>query len=406
MKKRLSALLVCLAALAAISGCDAILEDDTLVVTAHEKPTSASPDSETVVSTFAQLKEQALGFIMQREEVGYLRVNSYEGSIETDVKRVCSEIMKDDPYGAYAVLNMQGQANNIVSYWQVEINITYKSGVTKEQLDDIIPVSAPRYLESILQDRLENYAPSLTVLAKNLDLSQSEALDMINRIYYENPMVIVMLPLTSPPEFYPDHGPDRIIQFTFDYSKESTTLTAMEDALKNKVLQLAAKASGAKDSDTLLSLCELLMDITKFDSATAGSGDYSTQNIAATAYGALIAGSAVGEGYAMAYKALCDELGIESYVVLGTLGGERHAWNIVNVDGWYYHIDVSMCDVNGIETAFLKSDAEMKKTYSWDTGKYKPCNGSLTYNDIAGGDETPSAGTESPSPGSEHHTST
>jgi transglutaminase/protease-like cytokinesis protein 3 len=87
----------------------------------------------------------------------------------------------------------------------------------------------------------------------------------------------------------------------------------------------------------------------------------------------------VGEGYAMAYKALCDELGLECYVVQGTYNARPHAWNIVGIDGSYYHVDVAMCDVNGMSTAFLKKDSDMKKKYTWDASKYKVCDGPLTY---------------------------
>ena len=59
-----------------------------------------------------------------------------------------------------------------------------------------------------------------------------------------------------------------------------------------------------------------------------------------------------------------------------------HAWNIVSLQGDYYHVDVAMGDVNGIETAFLKTDEDFMERYTWDMDNTVKCNGPLTYEDI------------------------
>lgn len=391
MIKRITTVLLCLAALLVIPGCSSILDGNVSSVTAHEKPTAAATDSVIEASTYDELKTQILGFVRLHEPTGIIRVNSYDGNLQADVNRACNEIVNDDPLGAYAVSKISGIATPIVSYDEVQITIDFND-VTKDQIDNIITVSTLRYLKSDLQTTLSGYAPSLTIVAKDIPLTSDDALNIIKQIYYSNPMDIVMLPITTPPKFYPDHGPDRIIVFTFGYRYEASTLTAMQEALKSKVEHIAESVTGNNDGAILLSLCQRLMSITDYDTATAESGDISDQNISATAYGALVTGSAVGEGYAMAFKALCDELGIECYVVTGTHIGVKHAWNIVMLEGNYYHIDVSMCDVNGIATAFLKNDTEMKKYYSWDTSSYKVCNGPITYASL-----TSSLATTSPS---------
>jgi transglutaminase/protease-like cytokinesis protein 3 len=288
--------------------------------------------------------------------------------------------MSDDPVGAYAALNITGEAIQIVSYYQVKINITYK--VTKEQLDSIKSIRTIPYLQSDLQDVLSEYEPSAVVRENGIVLTEENVLRYVRQVYYKNPMEIVMLPVTTV-DFYPNHGQNRIIKFTFGYTRyEPTTLRAMEISLKNTVKNIAESVSGGEDA-ILLSFCQHLIDNVEYDTKTAESGEYSDQNIAATAYGALVNGSAVGEGYAMAFKALCDELGLSCDVVLGQLNGKPHAWNIVTLGYYSYHIDVSMCDTNGIETAFLLSDTEMAESYTWDRTAYKSCsNGPLTYEQV------------------------
>ncbi|SHI05799.1 hypothetical protein SAMN02745823_02138 [Sporobacter termitidis DSM 10068] len=385
MKKRIAALLLCLAALGIFPGCASILNGSVTYVTPHEQTASSSPQSVIVANTYEELKARALDFVKQHAETGSIQVNSYSGDdLQADIDRICGEIIKNDPLGAYAVDGMTGSARQIFTHFDIVFRIDYRKNVTEKQMNDIISVWTLRSLRSDLQSKLSDYATSLTVLSKGTDLAtRDDAQELVRQIYYENPMDIVMLPVISV-EFYPDQATDKIIEFTFGYRYASSILTAMEEALQNNVKQFAVEVTGDDDGAILLSLAQRVMDVTEYDKTADSSGDDIDQNVSATAYGALVTGKAASEGYAMAYKALCDELGLESYVVIGTLNGQSHAWNIVALEDSYYHIDVSMCDVNGISTAFLKSDTEMKKNYSWDTSKYKACNGPLTYNSLSG----------------------
>lgn len=72
------------------------------------------------------------------------------------------------------------------------------------------------------------------------------------------------------------------------------------------------------------------------------------------AYGALVEGKAVCEGYAEALQCLLQRVGIQSIEVFGyginpTTGiGEPHAWNIVRIDGEYYLTDLTWNDQDTI----------------------------------------------------------
>ncbi len=54
-------------------------------------------------------------------------------------------------------------------------------------------------------------------------------------------------------------------------------------------------------------------------------------DVAHTAYGALVDGSAVCDGYATAFKMLLNKAGIDSEVVSGLGNGGGHAWNVVRI---------------------------------------------------------------------------
>lgn len=66
---------------------------------------------------------------------------------------------------------------------------------------------------------------------------------------------------------------------------------------------------------------------------------------APTAYGAIVDGSAMCEGYAFAFSYLCTAAGIENYVVSGTNSkGEPHLWNKAVCGGEWYNVDCTWDD--------------------------------------------------------------
>lgn len=100
-----------------------------------------------------------------------------------------------------------------------------------------------------------------------------------------------------------------------------------------------------------------------------------------TAYGALIQGDAVCDGYAEAFKYLLDKLEIENVLIFGEgneegtfIGEINHAWNLVMVDGQYKHFDVTWNDddVNQrVRYTFYNQDNEfMDDTHQWDMEYY------------------------------------
>ncbi|MDR2532031.1 MAG: dockerin type I domain-containing protein [Oscillospiraceae bacterium] len=88
-----------------------------------------------------------------------------------------------------------------------------------------------------------------------------------------------------------------------------------------------------------------------------------------TAYGALVNGTAVCDGYSKAYMYLLNRVGVENRIITGTARNVPHAWNVVKIDGAWYHVDVTFndplinnqFDLHGrvSHTFFLLSDAAL-----------------------------------------------
>lgn len=73
-----------------------------------------------------------------------------------------------------------------------------------------------------------------------------------------------------------------------------------------------------------------------------------------TVIGTLLNGTAICEGYSVTFKYLCDYLGIDCIVV--TSDEMDHAWNMVEVDGEWYYVDVTWADTGPNEYFLMGSD--------------------------------------------------
>lgn len=102
--------------------------------------------------------------------------------------------------------------------------------------------------------------------------------------------------------------------------------------------------------------------------STAAAEDHASHPLAFTAYGALVEGSAVCEGYAKALQLLLNSVGISCITVTGRLSSEGHMWNMVRIGGDWYNTDVTSDDGELLYHRFFnQTDAYMLgATYEYD----------------------------------------
>ncbi|MFS0873509.1 transglutaminase domain-containing protein [Paenibacillus xylanilyticus] len=96
-----------------------------------------------------------------------------------------------------------------------------------------------------------------------------------------------------------------------------------------------------------------------------------------TAYDGLVTGSTVCQGYSLLAYRMLERVGIDNRIVEGTAGDQLHAWNIVNLDGKWYHMDTTWDDPTPDRRGkvshnyYLLSDDEMARDHIWSgKGKY------------------------------------
>ena len=133
-----------------------------------------------------------------------------------------------------------------------------------------------------------------------------------------------------------------LLQFTMNADERAEAV----DAFNHTVTTLLAQRPNTDDDYEIeLFLHDRLLQICTYDNRAAASSSDVYAN-AYSAYGALVEGKAVCEGYAKAMQILLNAASIPTTVVLGNAveDGEPHMWNLTMINGHYYYLDPTWND--------------------------------------------------------------
>lgn len=176
---------------------------------------------------------------------------------------------------------------------------------------------------------LQNMAPSFRVPL----LDGRELTDIYFCLRMDHPEIFYSIHFTY--RFYQDSASAELIpEYLFDKKK----IAEHQKAMKARVEKLVRPAKELKEIDQLLYIHDFICSSVRYDKLKKA---YSHEII-----GPLGQGVGVCEGIAKSFKILCDALGI--WCVIAICGNNpekgikyRHTWNIVRVQGKYYHIDAT-----------------------------------------------------------------
>lgn len=137
--------------------------------------------------------------------------------------------------------------------------------------------------------------------------------------------------------------------------RDSAVLTAAIEKRDQDVRRILADCpAGEEPADQIRYLNQVLTHTNAYNSVVAGKESGEADENAWKCVSALSGSSGsqgpVCEGYARAFKVLCDELGIPCVLTSGFARlnrpdtPERHMWNYVELDGQWYAVDVTWND--------------------------------------------------------------
>jgi hypothetical protein len=203
----------------------------------------------------------------------------------------------------------------------------------------------------------------------------------------EAPIDIMYQVLDEHPEIFYFQAQGSVLwsngRFELKYKYSKDQIRAMQSRLSNKVSEILKEniRTGSSSLAKELAIHDYLISHVKYDIDNYNHG--TIPELDYTAYGCLINGTCVCDGYSKAMQLLLTEAGIECRRITGNAGDGSHAWNMVKLDGQWYHVDVTwddpVPDTSALRyTYFNQPDSVMSKDHSWTTSAY-PAASSTQY---------------------------
>ncbi|MBW7573221.1 transglutaminase domain-containing protein [Caproiciproducens faecalis] len=184
----------------------------------------------------------------------------------------------------------------------------------------------------------EGYYPIQKITVSDSTLSEAQLRLILLAFLNDNPQIFWLANAYS----YAYANNNTYIQL---YSVASQpNCTAMIQKMNQKVSAvISAMPAGLSELDRELYLFHYIaQNCTYNDAAVTNTGIWQ----AFSSYGVLIDGTAVCEGYSRAMQLLSSYAGLQCMLLSGQSSGVNHMWNVIKIDGNWYHLDTTWGDSN------------------------------------------------------------
>lgn len=363
----LSALLLCLL----LAGCGSLFEKEYVSVTDYVPPAQAESDAgeKVTVRNMAELKKAIISMVYEGSAGGSIAFDpNYDGNASEDMEKACWQVRTQDALCAYCVRDLSYELEKIVNYYESTISIDYTSYAT--ELSNIVRLPYSVGLQDILSAAMEENRSRVTLLIDTSSTTTENVRSIVLDLYRKNPTICVREPQLTV-YMYSGAGRQRLYEINFRYGMAEDELIRCKAQLKNLDVVSNLGAEKLDDPHRALAACRYLTENCRL-----------AENAPASCFDALIQGESNSEGLALAYVELCHQLGIECRIVYGQYDGVVHCWNVIRLNGSWYHVDVSRCYDGRFEDGFLLNDESMWNDYRWTISSYPACTGDLRYADL------------------------
>lgn len=320
MKKRLLALALC--SLVLFSGCAAMLERSYSSSAAHVDYPVSEDSSILRAESYQALVNSLLYFVGEHMGGGTVRLYNYTGSVEADLALARSEVMEEDPLGAYAVHSIEYESTRILTYYEVTFRILYQR--TAAEVAEIRAVSGQsgivQELERITAGQLSQAALRTAYFDGDPDLVSH----LFRLCFYSSPATALEVPEFTA-AFYPEDGTRRILELELDWPLSQEELSQYAQSLSDCADALLSAHTPAQEAFTVRELAALVRGTVVYDP----SGSH-------TALAALSGEPANDLGVLLALEYLCQRQGIEVDLVSDSSGSQM--WLIVPTPSGFRHL--------------------------------------------------------------------
>lgn len=304
-----------------------------------------------------------------------LKVNILNGSSNTLQISPIDSYTAGKEYELVVDSSLKSVYNN-----QLKEGVKYNFTVDRNIHQSTIDIANYSQYYDVIKSALDNYEDNLVLNISNYD-KDTYSLDVINKILIDYPNLRSRY---SGALSNIEHGIPTKVTINLKYTDTKENLINKEKAIKEKVSEIISTliTSDMKDYEKELVLHDYVVNNTRYDERL------NTEDIpqdSYTAYGVLINGVGVCQGYADAIDRLLNAAGVECRMVIGdAYNGTKwvgHAWNIVKIQEQYYNLDSTWDDPITNDNSnrlyhsyFNVTDDELSKNHRWNAQDYPKCD--------------------------------
>lgn len=223
-------------------------------------------------------------------------------------------------------------------------------------------------LSSAQKQAYQQIVDGVKAFKATIAVTSSLTLDQVEAVFTAiNNNEFTYLQMSTRMTTYYDKSSGKVNSVKIEYNYNASETQAMLTKLEARVQQiLGGIKSGMSEFDKLKYLHDTIIKNCTYD--LNAPNPYN-------AYGALVEGRAVCEGYSKAMALLCKRAGIECAIVTGKGDNVEHMWNMIKFNGNWYHMDVTWDDPTGhsdpdyVGYAYFNiTTAQIMQSHTIDTG--------------------------------------
>lgn len=294
------------------------------------------------ITGYYALKGALMNMVYMGVSDDVLRIDSYSGDLDDDLRAIIQEITTAEPIGIYGVSSISAEQARVLTYRELSIQIQYKR--RPEEMQAVTTVSSPYDLQNRMSDMFRDFAETKAFYMDEASHRPEDLDGYLYAAWMKCGGRAVGLSRASY-ELYPEEGENCVLEITASYSYEKERLEEMAAFVSDSVAKICQGMEGRDVREKVRFVENYLSSHVKYDynarrvvNETRGG---QPKSAIYTAYGVFSDGVGAQSGLVLAASAMLDAMGIDHTVETGEVGGDIYSWLTVNIEGEDYIFDVT-----------------------------------------------------------------
>lgn len=354
--KRFGAIL--LIACMLLSGCSTWLDGSYYSIKPHEEKQEDSDSDIVAVSSYSALCRALTGMVHNGTTNGVISVKNYNQLVVArDMLYAIEHVKTSDPIGAYAVEEMEFELGTNAGQPAIGVDISYYHDRT--ELQKIHHLADMDQAVQTIGKALDSCDSGIVLYVETFrELDCVQWVEDYSNLHGDRVMEMPQVAVNV----YPETGVSRVLELKFTYQNSRESLRSMQEQVEGILNEVV---TDAKTKDT---------EREKYTAVLAAlPGELTSTDTSITpAYSLLLHGVGDSKALASVYSAVCNRLELNCITVTGTYQGQPRSWNILQIDGAYFHVDL----LRSLGEGEIRTMTDSQMTgYVWDYSAYPVCSG-------------------------------